>query len=69
MKILVIEDEKLLADSIKTMLVGMNATATIVLSTAEQVLTIPADALDKKGNATYVLVSASSGFGAFGSRG
>ena len=25
--------------------------------------------LDKKGNATYVLVSASSGFGAFGSRG
>ena len=65
MKILVIEDEKLLADSIKEMLEltmertenmlgSMNATATIVLSTADDVLTIPADALVEKGNQTVV---------------
>ena len=36
------------------MLSGMNATATIVLSTANQVLTIPADALVEEGNQTVV---------------
>ena len=38
----------------ESMLVGMNATATIVLSTANQVLTIPVDALVEKGNQTVV---------------
>ena len=36
------------------MLSGMNATATIVLSTAIDVLTIPADALVENGNQTVV---------------
>ena len=38
----------------ENMLVGMNATATIVLSTVDQVLTIPADALVESGNETLV---------------
>ena len=36
------------------MLSGMNATATIVLTTADDVLTLPADALVEKGNQTVV---------------
>ena len=36
------------------MLAGMNATATIVLSTTGDVLTIPAGALVEVGNETYV---------------
>ena len=38
----------------ENMLSGMNATATIVLSTASDVLTIPADALVESGNQTIV---------------
>lgn len=38
----------------ENMLSGMNATATIVLSTASDVLTIPADALVEQGNQTIV---------------
>lgn len=38
----------------ENMLVGMNAAATIVLATANQVLTIPADALVENGNRTLV---------------
>lgn len=38
----------------ENMLSGMTATATIVLSTAEHVLTIPADALVEQGNQTVV---------------
>ena len=38
----------------ENMLSGMNATATIVLSTASDVLTIPADALVENGNQTVV---------------
>ena len=38
----------------ENMLSGMNATATIVLSSASDVLTIPADALVEKGNQTVV---------------
>ena len=38
----------------ENMLSGMNATATIVLATASDVLTIPADALVEKGNQTLV---------------
>lgn len=38
----------------ENMLSGMTATATIVLSTAENVLTIPADALVEQGNQTVV---------------
>ena len=38
----------------ENMLSGMNATATIVLSTVSDVLTIPADALVEKGNQTVV---------------
>ena len=38
----------------ENMLTGMNATATIVLSTAKEVLTIPADALVETGNQTVV---------------
>jgi len=36
------------------MLVGMNATATIVLNTASAVLSVPADALVEQGNQTVV---------------
>ena len=36
------------------MLSGMNATATIILSTTNDVLTIPADALVERGNETFV---------------
>ena len=38
----------------ENMLAGMNATATIVLSTVSEVLTIPADALVEQGNQTLV---------------
>ena len=41
-------------DRAENMLSGMNATATIVLSTVKDVLTIPADALVEKGNQTVV---------------
>ena len=45
---------ELTMDRAENMLSGMNATATIVLSTASDVLTIPADALVEKGNQTVV---------------
>ena len=45
---------ELTIDRAENMLSGMNATATIVLSTASDVLTIPADALVEIGNQTVV---------------
>ena len=45
---------ELTLDRAENMLSGMNATATIVLSTASDVLTIPADALVENGNQTVV---------------
>ena len=45
---------ELTMDRAENMLSGMNATATIVLSTAGGVLTIPADALVESGNQTVV---------------
>ena len=45
---------ELTMDRAENMLSGMNATATIVLSTARGVLTIPADALVENGNETLV---------------
>ena len=45
---------ELTMDRAENMLSGMNATATIVLSTANDVLTIPADALVENGNQTVV---------------
>ena len=45
---------ELTMDRAEDMLSGMNATATIVLSTANDVLTIPADALVENGNQTVV---------------
>ena len=45
---------ELTMDRAENMLSGMNATATIVLSSASDVLTIPADALVEKGNQTVV---------------
>ena len=45
---------ELTMDRAENMLSGMNATATIVLSTASDVLTIPADALVENGNQTVV---------------
>ena len=45
---------ELTLDRAENMLSGMNATATIVLSTASNVLTIPADALVENGNQTIV---------------
>lgn len=45
---------ELTMDRAENMLAGMTATATIVLSTAENVLTIPADALVEQGNQTVV---------------
>ena len=45
---------ELTLDRAEDMLSGMTATATIVLSTAENVLTIPADALVEQGNQTVV---------------
>ena len=45
---------ELTIDRAENMLSGMNATATIVLSTASDVLTIPADALVENGNQTVV---------------
>ena len=45
---------ELTMDRAEDMLSGMNATATIVLSTASDVLTIPADALVENGNQTVV---------------
>lgn len=45
---------KLTMDRTENMLSGMNATATIVLSTVNDVLTIPADALVENGNQTIV---------------
>ena len=45
---------ELTMDRTDNMLSGMNATATIVLSTASDVLTIPADALVENGNQTIV---------------
>lgn len=45
---------ELTLDRAENMLSGMNATATIVLSTASNVLTIPADALVEQGNQTVV---------------
>ena len=45
---------ELTMDRSENMLAGMNATATIVLSTASDVLTIPADALVEQGNQTMV---------------
>lgn len=45
---------ELTMDRAGNMLSGMTATATIVLSTAENVLTIPADALVEQGNQTVV---------------
>ena len=45
---------ELTMDRTGSMLSGMNATATIVLSTANEVLTIPADALVELGNQTIV---------------
>ena len=41
-------------DRAENMLSGMNATATIVLSTVNDVLMIPADALVEQGNETIV---------------
>ena len=45
---------ELTMDRAEQMLSGMNATATIVLSTADGVLTLPADALVEQGNQTVV---------------
>ena len=45
---------KLTMDRAENMLSGMNATAVIVLATASDVLTIPADALVEQGNQTIV---------------
>ena len=45
---------ELTMDRAENMLSGMNATATIVLSTVENVLTIPADALVEQANSTLV---------------
>ena len=45
---------ELTMDRAENMLSGMNATATIVLSTVNDVLTIPADALVENGNQTVV---------------
>ena len=45
---------ELTMDRTENMLGGMNATATVVLSTASDVLTIPADALVENGNQTVV---------------
>lgn len=45
---------ELTMDRTENMLSGMNATATIVLSTVSDVLTIPADALVENGNQTVV---------------
>ena len=45
---------ELTMDRAENMLSGMNATATIVLSTVNDVLTIPADALVENGNQTIV---------------
>ena len=45
---------QLTMDRTENMLSGMNASAVIVLDTASQVLTIPADALVEKGNETLV---------------
>ena len=45
---------ELTMDRAENMLSGMNATATIVLSTVSDVLTIPADALVESGNQTVV---------------
>jgi len=45
---------ELTMDRAENMLSGMNATATIVLSSASDVLTIPADALVENGNQTVV---------------
>ena len=45
---------ELTMDRAEKMLSGMNATATIVLSTAMDVLTIPADALVEQGNQTVI---------------
>lgn len=45
---------ELTMDRAENMLSGMNATATIVLSAASDVLTIPADALVEQGNQTLV---------------
>ena len=45
---------ELTMDRAENMLSGMNATATIVLSTASDVLTVPADALVEIGNQTVV---------------
>ena len=45
---------ELTMDRAKNMLSGMNATVTIVLSTAENVLTVPAAALVEQGNQTVV---------------
>ena len=45
---------ELTMDRAENMLSGMNATATIVLSTVGEVLTIPADALVESGNQTVV---------------
>ena len=45
---------ELTMDRAEDMLSGMNATATIVLSTASDVLTVPADALVESGNQTIV---------------
>ena len=45
---------ELTMDRTGNMLAGMNATATIVLSTANDVLTVPAAALVEKGNETLV---------------
>ena len=45
---------ELTMDRAENMLSGMNATATIVLSSANDVLTIPADSLVEKGNQTVV---------------
>ena len=45
---------ELTMDRAENMLSGMNATATIVLSSVNDVLTIPADALVESGNQTFV---------------
>ncbi len=45
---------ELTMDRAENMLSGMNATATLVLSTASDILTIPADALVEDGNQTVV---------------
>ena len=52
---------KLIMDRAGDMLSGMNATATIVLATVTDVLTIPADALVEKGNTTIVYIGYNEG--------